>query len=104
MKQTCTQCGVCCRIFQINLNKTEYESGKYRTQLEKYKFTGNFAQAQACGATIVKQKKDGSCFYLKNNKCSIHETRPQVCRPFFCTSKAKRFKGMIKEVKTALKN
>ena len=99
MKQNCFQCGVCCRLFQINLNKEEYKSGLYRTQLEKFKFTGNFVQAEACGATIVKQKNSGACYYLKENKCSIHKIRPQVCRPFFCLSKAKRFESMIVEIK-----
>jgi len=99
MKQNCTQCGICCKLFQINLDEKEYKSGKYRTQLEKFKFTGNFAQAQSCGATIVKQKRNGECFYLKENKCSIHKTRPQVCRPFFCSSKENKFKTMITDIK-----
>lgn len=99
MKQNCFQCGVCCKLFQINLNEEEYTSGEYRTQLEKYKFIGDFAQAEACGATIVKQKKSGACYYLKANKCSIHKIRPQVCRPFFCSSKAKKFETMVMEIK-----
>lgn len=103
MKQNCLQCGVCCQLFQVNLNKKEYESGRYRTQLEKYVFAGDFVQAEACGATIVKQKKNGACYYLKANKCSIHKIRPQVCRSFFCSSKAKKFKGMVAEIKKALK-
>jgi len=99
MKQNCSQCGICCRLFQITLNEEEYKSGRYRTQLEKFKFTGDFSEATACGATIIKQKTNGACFYLKANKCSIHEIRPQVCRPFFCSSKAKRFEAMITKIK-----
>ena len=28
--------------------------------------------------------KDGKCEYLKNNKCSIHETKPQICKYWYC--------------------
>jgi Fe-S-cluster containining protein len=58
----------------------------------------NFSEAVSCGAHFLKQKKDGSCWYLKSNICSIHAIRPQACRNFFCTSKAKKFKTMIEEI------
>lgn len=28
---------------------------------------------------------DGACFYLKDNKCSIYDTRPVACREFNCS-------------------
>ena len=104
MKQNCFQCGVCCRLFQINLNEKEYMSGLYRTQLEKFKFKGNFVQAEKNGITILKQKRGGACYYLKANKCTIHKIRPQVCRPFFCSSKEERFKTMIVAIDQFMSN
>lgn len=98
MTDKCSQCGICCRLFLINLDKEEYQSGKYRTQLGKFGLIDDFNKAASCGANILKQKKDGSCFYLKSNKCSIHKTRPQACRDFFCTSKLKKFQKMIKQI------
>jgi Fe-S-cluster containining protein len=98
MKNDCSQCGLCCRLFLINLTEEEYKSGKYKTQLGEFGLVDAFAQATACGSNILKQKKDGSCIYLKKNKCSIHKTRPQSCREFFCSSKQKKFQGMIKEI------
>jgi putative endonuclease len=94
----CKQCGLCCRLFLINLNEKEYRSGKYKTQFEKFGLIDNFPKAAVCGANILKQKKDGSCIYLKGNKCSIHEARPQVCRGFFCNSKLKKYQGMIRQI------
>jgi len=98
MKDKCSQCGICCRFFLVNLTEEEYLSGKYRTQFEEFGSIDNFYKASAYGANTLKQKDDGSCFYLRVNKCSIHKTRPQVCREFFCTSKLKRFKKMIKQI------
>lgn len=98
MIDKCSQCGICCRLFLVNLSEEEYRSGKYRTQFEEFGLIDDFRLANACGANILKQKEDGSCFYLKENKCSIHEIRPQVCRDFFCTSKLKKFRKMIGEI------
>lgn len=44
---------------------------------------------------ILDKNLDGSCIYLKNNLCSIHDTRPAVCRHFFCSTKSKKFQGMV---------
>ena len=61
-------------------------------------FVEDFEEAELTGANLLAQKEDGSCIYLDNKKCSIHDKRPKVCRPFFCTSKEKRFKEMIRIV------
>ena len=95
----CSACGVCCKLFLINLTEEEYKSGKYRTQFESFGLINDFTEAEMCGANIIEQKEDGSCFYLKDGKCSIHDTRPKACREFFCTSKNKKFKAMIEEIK-----
>ena len=51
MKFLCTQCGACCR------KAGEWGGADY-------------------GLPI---KEDGSCAHLKDNLCSIYETRPDVC-------------------------
>ena len=28
----------------------------------------------------IRRKKDGSCFFLKENKCEIYDVRPAICR------------------------
>ena len=99
MTNKCLRCGLCCQLFLVNLNEKEYRSGKYRTQLEKFGLIRDFVEATKCGANILKQKRNGKCFYLKDKKCSIYEIRPQVCQDFFCDSKLKKFRNMVQEIK-----
>jgi len=99
MTDKCSQCGLCCRLFSANLTEEEYRSGKYRTQFEKFGLIDDFSKAAACGANILKQKENGKCIYLKGNRCSIHKIRSQVCREFCCSSKLKKFRKMIEQIK-----
>jgi Fe-S-cluster containining protein len=85
----------------INLAEKEYLSKKYKTQFGKLGKIKDFKKAAQCGAATLKQKKDGSCIYLKNNRCSIHSIRPKVCRSFFCSSKLKKHQPMIAQLQKA---
>ena len=80
----CSKCGICCKLFLINLSEDEYKSKKYKTQFDSFEFVEDFEEAEFCGANIITQKEDGSCTYLKKGKCSIHDMRPRACRNFFC--------------------
>ena len=93
---SCSQCGVCCKLFLINLTEEEYNSKRYKTQFEEFGLIKNFKQAEECGANIITQNNDGSCIYLKADACSIHKIRPEACREFFCTSKDERFRDMLR--------
>ncbi len=97
----CSQCGVCCALFLINLSEKEYRSKRYKTMFPG--FVKDFDEACQIGANILAQKEDNNCIYLKNKKCSIHQRRPSVCRKFFCKSKDKKYKEMIKEIKVQIK-
>lgn len=94
----CLQCGVCCKLFLINLDEEEYFSEKYQTVFDEFG-TVEFEEAELTGANILKQKEDDSCIYLEKGKCSIHETRPKSCRAFFCDSKEEIFQSMIEKIK-----
>ena len=93
----CSKCGVCCKLFVINLSEEEYKSKNYKTQFEEFGLTEDFEEAEYCGANIITQKQDGSCIYQKDNKCSIHDTRPKACRNFFCTDP--NFESMNKKIR-----
>jgi len=96
----CSQCGVCCKLFIINLNKEEYNSRKYKTVFEKFGHFENWQEAEMIGANLLMQKKDGkTCIYLKNQKCSIYWRRPKVCQAFFCKSKEEWCHDMINKIK-----
>jgi len=99
MVGSCAQCGICCRLFYINLTQKEWESETYETQVKASEIYDKFRIVQGYGGNILCQKNDGSCIYLKNNMCSIHTRRPQSCKDFFCTSKAVKFKGMVSMIK-----
>jgi len=94
----CKQCGVCCKLFVINLNQKEYESNRYQTVFKEFGQV-EWEEAQLTGAHLLAQQEDGSCIYLQEGKCSIHNHRPQACRNFFCDSKDPQFKGMIMKIK-----
>jgi len=99
MAHICNQCGDCCKLFLINLNEEEYNSKKFETILPFSDELEKFAEIKKYGLNLVAQQADGSCFYLKNNQCSIHATRPKVCRGFFCNSKNKKFARMHEVLK-----
>lgn len=67
-------------------------------------FSMDFEEAEMVGANVLAQKKDKSCIYLKDNKCSIHDFRPQSCKNFSCESKEERFKKMIETINKAKAN
>jgi Fe-S-cluster containining protein len=99
MTLSCSQCGLCCKLFLINLTKDEWQSGEYETELKKYFSTDEFKSIQKYGGNVLKQHADGSCIYLHSNLCSIHKKRPQSCRNFYCTSTSKKYKDMIRLIK-----
>lgn len=100
-KAICDGCGVCCKLFLINLDKEEYYSGKYKLQLCSDDQFEDFEFIEEFGLNIIKQNEDGSCFYLRDNKCIIHSYRPQVCRDFFCKTDKIEFSGMVEEINNA---
>lgn len=104
LTRLCSQCGICCRLFLINLNQKEWLSDEYKTQLKEFFLNDDFNTVRRYGGNILSQKKDGSCIYLKNNFCSIHKRRPQSCKDFFCESTLKKFKGMIRMIKERKEN
>lgn len=91
-------CGLCCQLFLINLNETEYRSGSYKTEFQELDFFDDFLLAQNCGANIIQQSLDGSCIYLTHGRCIIHDKRPAVCREFFCQGDELKFKEMRKTI------
>jgi len=99
MVDKCSQCGLCCSIFLVNLSKEEYQSKNYKTWFEEFGLITDFHKASACGVNLLKQKENSTCIYFKGNRCSIHKTRPQACKEFFCTSKLKKFRKMIEQIK-----
>ena len=94
----CSQCGVCCKLFVINLNEEEYNSGRFMTVFQEFGHF-DFSEAEMIGANLITQKEDGkTCVYLEDNRCSIHETRPKACQAFFCESKEEWCQDMVERI------
>lgn len=66
---------MCCRMrpfFNVILTEEEilsYEAKNYKGQL------------------VLQSTPNGDCVYLKDNRCSIYETRPENCRNWHCSPK-----------------
>jgi Fe-S-cluster containining protein len=100
----CEKCGICCKLFLINLSEDEYSSGRFQTVNAEFGSEIDFDLAEECGLNILEQKEDGGCIYLEKNGCGIHESRPQVCRNFFCTGTEPEFAGMRRIIIEAKSN
>jgi len=79
---------LCCRKWDINLARHEYEQGLYEAEvfcaLDK---KACLKKTKACPKKAFRLKKnvDGSCLYLnEQNRCKIYANRPIVCRNFSC--------------------
>jgi hypothetical protein len=69
----CGTCSACCRSdFDINL-ETQDDPTLYQTQV-----------GPKTGQLSLAKTPDGACVYLQNDKCSIYDRRPNVCRSFDC--------------------
>ena len=79
---------MCCREWGIKLSSEEHTSGQYAAE-SICSLTNNVCDKNV--ATCInltyelKRNADGACIYLdENNKCSIYQDRPKVCRDFTC--------------------
>ena len=66
----CNNCGECCQYVMIRID-TE------KTNIEWLKLHG-------IEVDVDMAKINLPCSALKNNKCTIYESRPDICRNFNC--------------------
>ena len=71
------------------------------TESDSHDHFDDFDSVEQFGLNILKKNIDDSCVYLLDNKCSVYDSRPQVCRDFFCGSDKADFKDMIEEINNA---
>jgi len=76
----CKQCGICCTKIAIYLSNSFWHYPWLKKfAIKWYSFTYNFDFVwEEADLKIIVFK----CNYLKNNKCSIHKTRPYICRNY----------------------
>jgi Fe-S-cluster containining protein len=79
----CNRCGLCCgdtehKTRHILLLESEAESTSAETALPIEDFA---IENSSTPPYIYEMKKpEGKCSFLKNNQCTIYETRPLICR------------------------
>jgi Fe-S-cluster containining protein len=80
----CNRCGLCCgdteeKTRHILLLESEANVISAKTSLPKQEFTVQVAD-KAPYYYEMKKPKEGKCFFLKDNQCSIYQQRPLICR------------------------
>lgn len=69
---------VCCKNYGVTLNAKEV---KFYEEKEIVPLTEN---SMLLGYVWVLKKVNGSCVFLKENKCTIYDRRPNACKNFDC--------------------
>ena len=80
----CNKCGLCCgdtkqKKRHILLLKSEANDISTEIKLPIRDFTDQIKN-KAPYCFEMKKPKDGKCFFLKNNQCTIYKLRPLICR------------------------
>jgi uncharacterized protein len=76
----CTQCANCCKEMRPVVTKDDICSISKQLRLPEDKFISKYLEVSEDNKVYLIAKK--SCPFLKGNRCSIYEVRPEVCRSF----------------------
>lgn len=75
----------CCREWIVPLSEEEFAGGRYQAKAV-CKLSNKECRAlqKSCRYRDyhLDKKPDKSCIYLENDRCTIYEIRPQICRDF----------------------
>ena len=80
----CLRCALCCgdarnRVRSILLLRIEAESISWKTSKSLDDFA-EIVEGFEPYVYCIKKTNEGKCVFLKDNSCSIYETRPLICR------------------------
>lgn len=109
----CDTCktSACCSAFAVEITKTEYESGFYEPYAVKItpemvkQLQGRILRPVTFGGPFLRQEEE-SYFYLEgrvgqpcsflgeDNRCTIYDIRPIVCRAYSCANDERITEGM----------
>jgi len=81
----CEKCGRCCgdtedTVRHILLLKTEAEKISKETSQKIEEFTQQVYGFEPYVYEMKKTKNEEKCLFLENNRCTIYEIRPLICR------------------------
>lgn len=74
----CKRCGACCRFLLVPIGTVPITS----PFMDYIRFLTMHGLAIEADKRFVWMRLDVSCRFLKDNLCSIYESRPLVCRKY----------------------
>lgn len=80
----CKSCGNCCRVSgYVHLDDKDVFLIAEYLQIPKRTFTEEYTclTSNRQGLSLI-ESQDGSCVFLKNNRCEIYPVRPWQCQTF----------------------
>jgi len=78
----CKQCGACCKAIRLNFDLPDELKNMWVEISEKEAIEINKILIIIKAFVDIGEVKYYNCKMLKDNKCSIHATRPQICRAY----------------------
>jgi Fe-S-cluster containining protein len=75
----CTQCANCCKALIVAPDYRDISELASHFQMSTLDFKKKYMKKDLDGDMVMKQKP---CPFLKNNKCSVYASRPQLCRNY----------------------
>jgi hypothetical protein len=84
LKFKCTGCGKCCTGSDgyVYLSSKDVDNLSTHLNLPPKEFTKTYTRFIRGDYALKDQPKSGDCIFLKNNQCSVYESRPIQCRTF----------------------
>ncbi len=80
IKFFCLKCGACCKIGgYVFLKKGEAEKIAAKLVMPVKEFKKKNTKWILWYGTSLKSTESGACIFLKDNKCSVYESRPEQC-------------------------
>lgn len=80
----CTDCGNCCKVISPTVSQTDIKRISSFLQISEEEFIETYLKTDD---TNEYEMNALPCPFLKDNKCSIYEIRPTVCREYPHTDK-----------------
>ena len=71
----CAECGACCKFIELEMRISKEVNVN---DLRKWLALHNITYDEVREKILIPLK----CLMLQNNRCSIYETRPQICRNY----------------------
>lgn len=75
----CTACGNCCREIQVGVGKKDVEKLSKSLGVTSDQFISKYVEKTEDGDIVIKQVP---CPFLRGNKCSHYDSRPEACASY----------------------